>query len=275
LGVVDSYLPDFLAPNTRIQAPERAHNILEAPDIRFIASNKFGFTDLDGKTIKSLYETIFHKDYDQKKFQESDYSDLEQTLIHKDIDGILFLNTDMFEKTTPALTPLLQKRQFINANVDIIRGEDRSHKKETYLDEVNTYFTDNSKMLTMNIVKQFDYITTHHLLNIYLPNASSKLQEIFNRYNLTTHYDANNLYVWDTNHAFNKIDRFINKEIKISHNYQVIHHEFNQDIIHDIPQEPGDYSIDIYYNLNVPLAYKDSMYQFASEYNVTMTEREL
>jgi hypothetical protein len=230
---------------------------------------------LDGATIKSLYETIFQEDFDQQKFQQSDYSDLEQTLIYKDIDGILFLNTDIFEQTTPALTPLLQKRQFVNANVDIIRGEDRSHKKETYLNEVNTYFTNNSKMLTMNIVKQFDYITDHHLLNIYLPNASPSLQEIFKKYNLTTHYDPNNLYVWDTNHAFNKIDRFINKEIKISRGYELIHHEFNQDVIHDLPQEAGDYSIDIFYNLNVPQSYKDFMFELEREYNITMTAREL
>ncbi len=275
LGVVDSYLPDFLAPETSVEAPKWALPMLDEDTIRFIASNKFGFTDLDGATIKQLYEVIFNQTYDKKKFQESEYSDLEKTLVGKKIDGILFLNTEMFEQSSPQITPLLQKRQFINANIDLIRGEDRSHKKEIYLDEVNEYFSNNSISLIANMVRNFETIKDNRLLNIYLPNASPWLKQVIEKNQLTTLYNPDYFYIWDTNHAFNKIDRFVDKEVIIYRDGKVVTHEFNKDIISHADLDKGAYTIHIYYHLNIDQSYHRYMKQLADQNQVTMTEREL
>lgn len=175
---------------------------------------------MDGENIKQLYETIFNETYDQVKFQQSSYSPLEQTLVNKQIDGILFLSTDAFEIIAPGLTPLLIKRQFINANIDLIRGEDRSHKKEVYLKEVNQYFQQHSRQLVLSMIRNFATLQDRRLINLYLPDASPGLQNIIQQHKLTTTYDPTSIYIRDTNHSYNKIDRFVTKEISLYHQGQ-------------------------------------------------------
>jgi len=56
--LMDSYYPGKINPGITVQAPDRATNTFLDGDgtITFLASNKFGFTDIDGKNIETLYE---------------------------------------------------------------------------------------------------------------------------------------------------------------------------------------------------------------------------
>lgn len=69
LEVIDAYYPNFVAPKSFVYAPAWANGFLDDRQIGFIAANKFGFTDMDGKNIKLLYEQIFGRDYDINKVQ--------------------------------------------------------------------------------------------------------------------------------------------------------------------------------------------------------------
>lgn len=60
-----------MAENTRIIAPEWAWNFLADRKIGYIAGNKFGFTDIDGKNLKDLYEKMFNESYDMAKVKQT------------------------------------------------------------------------------------------------------------------------------------------------------------------------------------------------------------
>jgi hypothetical protein len=143
LEIVDAYYPDFIAYKTRITAPDRTSTFLPDRKIGFIAGNKFGFTDIDGQNLKQLYEKMFNKDYDMKKVQQTMEPDLYNKLLHKNIKGVIFIRSDLIEKTIPGFQKKIRERQFVNASIDILRGEIKGNKKEKYIAEVKQFFADN------------------------------------------------------------------------------------------------------------------------------------
>jgi hypothetical protein len=63
------------------------------------------------------------------------------------------------EKLLPGLQAKIQEWQFLNASVDIIRGEVRGNKKESYIKEVKSYFDQQKFTLFKNLVNNFAQIT--------------------------------------------------------------------------------------------------------------------
>ncbi len=61
----------------------------------------YGFTDMDGRNIKDLYEKIFSQEYDLSAVQAGPYRDVRDQLHNKIIQGVVFLRTDMFEDLIP------------------------------------------------------------------------------------------------------------------------------------------------------------------------------
>jgi len=56
--------------------------------------------------------------------------DQRNQLFQKDIKGIVFLDSELISYLLPSFRSKSWEWQFLNANVDLIRGEDKSNKKE-------------------------------------------------------------------------------------------------------------------------------------------------
>lgn len=96
----DSYYPQTIL-DTKHPLPSRFENIFQINSIGFLGANMIGFTPIDGETIHTLYNRTF-------KTQ---------------LDGVIFVKYDLFEALIPDFTTLSYKREFLNATVDKIRGE--------------------------------------------------------------------------------------------------------------------------------------------------------
>jgi len=66
-------------------APEWTAPFLPDRKIGFIAGNKFGFSDIDGKNLKDLYELMLNKTYDMAKVKQTMQPDLYEKVLHQDI----------------------------------------------------------------------------------------------------------------------------------------------------------------------------------------------
>ena len=275
LEIVDAYYPDYIAENTRLKAPDRASAFLPNLEIWFIAWNKFGFSDIDGSNLKRLYEKMFNEDYDQKKINTLIDNGLSEKLLHKYIKWIIFIRSDLIEYLIPSFTQKARERQFQNANVDLIRWENRGNKKETYIQEVTKYFKEHSLEIFQSIINNFDDIVNKNFINVYLSNVSDDLQNILLNHGLKTVYDSGNIYARDTNTSYNKVDSFVKKSIQIINDSWKVISETENDIVSVSDLISWDYKIKICYTLNVPNFYINYMYNLQEKYNIQMTDREL
>lgn len=82
-------------------APDRTKVFLPDRKIGYIAGNKFGFTDIDGKNLKDLYEKMFNETYDIKKVEQTMQPDLYKKVLHQNIKGVFFIRSDSLEKIIP------------------------------------------------------------------------------------------------------------------------------------------------------------------------------
>ncbi len=56
---IDSYFPKFISQDTTVPAEPWLTSYLGEKNIGFVNTNLYGFTDMDGRNIKTLYETVF------------------------------------------------------------------------------------------------------------------------------------------------------------------------------------------------------------------------
>jgi hypothetical protein len=101
LEVIDAYLPDYLAPTTRIALPKWFADTFGESQVGFIAGNKFGFTDMDGKNIKMLYERIFNLEYQSARVEQMLQPQQRELLHNQYIKGVIFLNSDLLSDLLP------------------------------------------------------------------------------------------------------------------------------------------------------------------------------
>lgn len=275
LEIVDSYYPDYIAEHTRLMAPSWASEFLPSLEIWFIAWNKFWFSDIDWSNLKWLYEKMFNEDYDMDKVQQTMVPWLYEKLLHKYIKWIVFIRSDLIEYLIPSFTEKAREWQFQNANVDIIRWEERGNKKESYIKEVTNYFKTHSIELFQQIVNNFDEIVQKKYINIYLSNISDDLQNILFDYGLKTVYDSWHIYARDTNNSYNKVDAFVKKNIQIVDINNKIVIDSDEDIVDISSLWAGEYVMNIYYTLNVTDYYMRFIYNLEKEYGIEMTDREL
>jgi len=275
LEIVDSYYPDFIAYKTRIMAPERASPFLPDRKIGFIAGNKFGFSDIDGKNLKNLYELMFNKTYEMWKVQQTMQPDLYNKLLNKDIKGVIFIRSDLLENFFTTFKAKAQERQFLNASIDLIRKEIRGNKKELYIKEIKQYFDNQKGNLIKNVVNRFDEIANKQFITMYFSNISSGLNAVLNKNNLTNIFDPNYIYFRDTNVSYNKIDGFITKHIQINNEQGMIEKDSKSDIIDIRDLKNGKYTINIYYTFSIPSYYQTFIQDLEKKYEITITNREL
>jgi len=275
LEIVDSYYPDYIANDTRLDAPSWTSSFLPDRKIWFIAWNKFGFSDIDGSNLKWLYEKMFNEEYIMWKVEKTMEKWLYEKLLHKNIKWVIFIRSDLIEYVIPSFTEKARERQFLNANVDIIRWEYRWNKKEEYTKEVKNYFNNNKLEIFKNIINNFDDIIDNNFISIYLSNVSNDLQNLLLSQWLKVDYNTWYVYAWDTNTSYNKVDWFVEKNIQIINQSDKIIIDTNNDILAIQELSTWEYIMKIYYTLNVPNYYIDFIRWLEQKYNIKMTSREL
>lgn len=215
MEIIDAYYPDFIAYRTRLTAPAWTAPFLPDRKIGFIAGNKFGFSDIDGKNLKDLYEMMFSTTYEMWKVEKTMQPELYNKLLHQNIKGVIFIRSDMLEHFFPNFTQKAQERQFLNASIDLIRKEVRGNKKELYIKEIKEYVGDQKSNILKSVVNRFDEIANKQYLTMYISNISTGLENVLSKHNLTNTFDPNYIYLRDTNVSYNKIDSFVLKHIQI------------------------------------------------------------
>ncbi|AHB40878.1 hypothetical protein P148_SR1C00001G0063 [candidate division SR1 bacterium RAAC1_SR1_1] len=274
LEIVDSYYPDFIAYRTRIMAPEWTSAFLPDRKIGFIAGNKFGFTDIDGKNLKDLYEKMFNETYEMRKVKQTMAPDLYEKLLNKYIKGVIFIRSDTIEEIIPGFREKIWEWQFLNASVDLLRGEIRGNKKEMYIQEVKSFFAKHRTDIIKNVVNNFEELTKKQAINIWLSNVSTGMQETIQKNNLINTFKTGFMYAWDTNTSFDKVDGFVTKYIQIKDANNDTVKEMRGDIIDINDLSKGKYTMGISYELKVPDQYIAFIKGLEKKYDIEITDRE-
>lgn len=275
LEIIDSYYPDFIAYRTRITAPARTSPFLPERKIGFIAGNKFGFTDIDGKNLKDLYELMFNKTYEMRKVEQTMQSDLYNKVLHQNIKWVIFIRSDLLENFFPNFKQKARERQFLNASVDLIRKEVRGNKKELYIKEIKQYFDNQKGNIIKSAINRFDEIANRQYITMYFSNVSSGFNDIIKKHNLTNIFDPNHIYFRDTNVSYNKIDSFVTKHIQINDEQGNIQKDSKDDIVDISTLKNGKYTINIYYKFEIPEFYIEFIKNLEKKYEIEITDREM
>lgn len=276
LEVIDSYLADYIAPTARISLPSRYTNYFGEKQLGFVAWNKFWFTDMDGKNLKTLYETSFNYEYDMSKVKEM-YNLEQWKLLHdKNIKWVIFLDSNLLVELLPWFQEKMREWQFINASIDIIRWEVRSNKKELYISQVLDYFFENATTIAKNLINNRDEVLDNRYIQIYLSeiSVSPEFRDMLRKDWFNTAYTWNTLYARDVNIANNKSDWFMQKRLKLySSTWNLIVSQQNEILsISDLPV--GEYQLVIDYNFFVPESYRKFISWMEEKYQINITDRE-
>lgn len=273
--LLDAYFPQKYNPTLSVRLPEWSRPIYPLGTSTRVAANKFWFHDLDGETLIALYDETFNK-ANNKKLPAA----LCQDICNKEISGVVFLKTSMITKILPEFTKKQWEWQFLNANIDILRGQNLPNKKEKYFANLKIFLSDHWGELIKQAFRQFDALSSQNYLGIYLPKGSSWLNTTLNDYQFITKSPQNQqdeepmLYLWDTNISFNKINDFVVKTTTITNSQWDSIIESNNSMIPLSKLAKGDYTMKITYDVNVPDFYKNYIIWLEALYGITMTDRE-
>ena len=276
LEIIDSYLADYIAPKSRINLPSRYTKYFWERQLWFVAWNKFWFTDMDGKNIKTLYEKAFNEDYEIEKVKEMYSTDQRKLLHNKDIKWVIFLDSNLLTELLPWFSDKMREWQFINASIDIIRGEVRWNKKELYIAEVLDYFFNNSTTIAKNLINNRDEVLNKRYIQIYLSDmfVSQWFRDMIVKNNLNTRFQWWRIYARDVNIANNKSDDFLTKRLKLySSTWELITSQQNEVLsLEWLPV--GEYQLVIDYYFFVPESYRNFIRWLEKKYEIQITPRE-
>jgi len=282
--VIDSYYPNRIAPDIQLQAPERSYDFIPDKLIWFVAANKFGFTNIDWRNIKNLYNHIFnHSETYERKQDVIDPWVFERTF-NKKVHWVIFVRSDTLTQLLPWLQERLRERQFINANVDILRQKEKaeglytwdfSNKKESYLSDVNQFFEKNKTVLFANLIRNFDVLTDQKNIQIYIDESTTDVSDswllgLLHSYNLVNNYSSWMAYFRDTNDSFNKVDTFVQKTISLYTKEDKLIWSGANDMMFMKQLDPWEYTIRIKYHVYVPESYILFMRQLEQKYWIIM-----
>ena len=250
----DSYHPLYDRPQSKVLGPERLTNFLPDRDIYFVSANKIWFTYQDGVHIQKLYE----KSYPGTK-----------------IRGVIFLRTDMFESLIPGFTEQLRQRQYINATIDLIRGEQKWWKKMYYLHTLEEFLQTHKTELFKELFVQLPDLLDRRLINVYLDTISPSLEKRLRENQLTTRFEETKGYFRDSNTSYSKIDRFVSKQITLKDIAGTVVGTWSGDII-TLPalMTWEIYTRQIDYHLLVPAEYQSFIRQMNTDYEIVLWARE-
>lgn len=250
---IDSYVPGILRPDITLQAPDRSSTFLgEDNTITFLASNKFGFTDIDGKNIKNLYDRT--------------YSD--------DIRGVVFVQSKLFADLLPWFQELLWEWQFKNASIDLIRWQALPNKKELYFNGVNEFLKTHQKDIVKGIIKHFEKVKDNRYIQAYIVRTSEAFKSLLQEEQLQTVFNDKNIYLWDYNSSYNKIDTFIKKTTSIFNSNGKLVDESAYDVINIASLTPWTYTMRIQYLLSIPESYVSFIDNLSKDFEIWLNTRE-
>ena len=170
----------------------------------------------------------------------------------------------------------MREWQFINASIDIIRGEERWNKKELYIAEVLDYFYKNSGTIAKNLINNRDEVLDNRYIQIYLSDmfVSQEFRDMIARNNLNTRFQWWKIYARDVNIANNKSDDFLTKRLKLySSTWELITSQQNEILsLADLPV--GEYQLVIDYYFFVPESYRKFIRGLEQKYGIQITPRE-
>ena len=276
LEVIDSYLADYVAPKSRMPLPSRYSDTFWERQLWFVAGNKFWFTDTDGKNLKIMYEKSFNEDYVIDNVNEIYSVEQRERLHNKNIKWVIFLNSNLLTELLPWFQDKMREWQFVNASIDIIRGEDRWNKKEIYIAEVLDYFFKNSTAIAKNLINNWDEVLNKRYIQIYLSDISVSqwFRDMIAKNNLNTRYQPWKIYARDVNIALNKSDDFTTKRLKLySSTWELITSQQNEILSLDwLPT--GEYQLIIDYYFFVPESYREYIHWLEKKYNIQLAPRE-
>ena len=276
LEVIDSYLADYVAPKSRMPLPSRYSDTFWERQLWFVAGNKFWFTDTDGKNLKIMYEKSFNEDYVIDNVNEIYSVEQRERLHNKNIKWVIFLNSNLLTELLPWFQDKMREWQFVNASIDIIRGEDRWNKKEIYIAEVLDYFFKNSTAIAKNLINNWDEVLNKRYIQIYLSDISVSqwFRDMIAKNNLNTRYQPWKIYARDVNIALNKSDDFTTKRLKLySSTWELITSQQNEILSLDwLPT--GEYQLIIDYYFFVPESYREFIHWLEKKYNIQLAPRE-
>lgn len=276
LEVIDSYLADYIAPKSRIRLPDWYSQYFGEYQLWFVAGNKFWFTDMDWKNMKILYEKAFNEDYEMDRVREMYTSEQRRLLHNKYIKWVIFIDSNLLTELLPWFNDKMREWQFINASIDIIRGEVRWNKKELYINEVLDYFFKNSTTIAKNLINNRDEVLDKRYIQIYLSDmfVSQWFRDMIARNNLNTRFEWWKIYARDVNIANNKSDDFLTKWLRLySSTWELITTQQNEVIsLANLPV--GEYQLVIDYYFFVPESYRNFIRWLEQKYQIGITPRE-
>ncbi len=95
------------------------------------------------------------------------------------------------------------------------------------------------------------------------------------KHNLTNIFDPSNIYFWDTNYSYNKIDSFVTKHIQITDQQGMMQKENkNNDIMNISDLKNGKYTIAISYTFSIPEMYQNFIQELEKKYEIQINDRE-
>ena len=200
--------------------------------------------------------------------------EVREVLHNKYIKGVIFLDSTLLELLLPGFTQHARERQFINAAIDLIRGEVRSNKKEIYTQQVMQYLDQHKINLVRNTVNMRESVLEQRKINIYISNTTTGFQNFLITHGLHTIYSPDNIYTRDINTANNKSDAFITKEVRLLSEQGDLLFRTHNDIIPIHHLENGRYTLQIAYDFNVPAYYLKFIQNLEEKYKVKLTPRE-
>ena len=276
LEVIDSYLADYIAPTSRINLPARYTKYFWERQLGFVAGNKFWFTDMDWKNLKTLYEKSFNSEYSMSRVREMYSWDQRKLLHNKYIKWVVFLDSNLLTELLPWFSDKMREWQFINASIDIIRGEIRGNKKELYIAEVLDYFFKNSTTIAKNLINNRDDVLNKRYIQVYLSDqfVNPEFLLMLRKNNLNTAFTWWNIYARDINMANNKSDDFLTKWLKLySSTWELIAAQ-QTEVLSLVDLPVGEYQLVIDYYFFVPEAYRNFIKKLAKKYDIQLTLRE-
>ena len=181
----------------------------------------------------------------------------------------------MFVRLLPTLQEQLWARQYSNATVDLVRGEQRRGKKEYYLASLEEYINEHRGTLLQEFWKQLPDLLAEHKINIYLDTVSGSMHTFLRTHKLTTRFEEQHAYFRDSNIVFNKLDTFVQKNITLTDGAGEEIGQRSGDIIQLPTLFPGNlYTFTIAYTLDVPTSYNDFIRSLNEQYGITLGQRE-
>ncbi|MEI8092221.1 MAG: hypothetical protein WCG98_08820 [bacterium] len=120
------------------------------------------------------------------------------------------------------------------------------------------YFNDNKFIIAKNVVNKFGEIANNQFLTMYLSDVSAQFDGLLAKNKLSNVFTPTNMYFRDMNASYNKVDSFVQKNIRIQDVKGNAIRETDQDVISTSKLQSGQtYTIQISYRFAIPPQYPD------------------